>query len=142
MANTKTNTQVVVSKARVIQYLTLSSDASQETDYVVYDSSAVATTLGRTDPLKCRILSVRAYLSASAPTLGATTGAQCILECDATTDVLAFTIPANTHVKFNASCYGGLPWLGATGSTGDLLLTTTGLEAGDTLTLVLEVYPG
>lgn len=135
MANTVTNTQVLVGQNEVIQYVTLASDGSQETDLVIYDSSAVATSLGITDPLTCNILSV--YGSASTAST-----ARVWLEFDATTDILAIDIPAQTNpTDKNFRYIGGLKNTAGTGITGDVTLTTTGLASGDKLTIILEVKP-
>ena len=55
MANTITNTTLVNGSKKTIIYLAVDSDGSEETDYVVYDSSALATSAGITDPLTCRL---------------------------------------------------------------------------------------
>lgn len=133
MSNTVTSKVISTSLKEAIVYVTIDSDGSEETDLVIYDSSAVATTVGTTDPLKSTIISVYGSVSAAAT-------ARVWLEWDATTDVLAFDIPAqNSPVKANFRCIGGLPNQAGTGITGDITLTTTGLESGDKITLVLHV---
>lgn len=135
MANTVTNTRISANKARVIQYITIASDGTEETDLVIYDSSAVATALGIDDPLDCTILSIYATVSAAAT-------ARVKLEFDATTDVLALDIPVQTSpIKNDFSKVGGLANTAGTGITGDITLTTTGLESGDTLTIIIAVKP-
>lgn len=134
MPNTVNNTQLGASTHRVIQYITLVSDSSEETDLVVYDSSATATTIGITDPLKCTIESIYATVSAA-------TTARVRLEFDATTDVLAVDIPALELVKNDFRPIGGLRNYAGTGITGDITLTTTGLESGDMITICLVVRP-
>lgn len=137
MANTITNTTLMAGR-RVVKYITLSSDGTEETATVIYDSSAVSAqdASDTTDPLDCTIESIYAVVSAAAT-------ARITLLWDATTDVLAFNIPAGTtQVKadFRREIpMGGLPNQGGSGKTGDILLTTTGLEAGDSLTLVMVV---
>lgn len=135
MANTITNTNLLLSKKRVVKYITIQSDGTEETDLVLYDSSAIATSVGDTDPLTSTIESV--YFSASA---AATARAR--LEWDATTDVLALDLPvlAPTFIDFRRTLpIGGLPNQGGSGKTGDILLTTTGLESGDSITIIMEI---
>lgn len=132
MANTVTNVTLVKGIKEVVKYVTIASDGSEETDLVVYDSSAIATDLGVTDPTDSTIISICATVSAAAT-------ARAFLEWDATTDVLAFNLPAGDTTKANFRCIGGLPNQGGAGITGDITLTTTGLEAGDSISLVLHV---
>lgn len=131
MANTKT-LATIVSGREVTQYLTLAYVDSQETDYIIYDSSAVAAVLGITDPLDSTIVEIRAMVNSAVT-------ARLFLEWDATTDVLALTIPPNLDIHQNFRKHGGLPSQAGAGKTGDIQLTTTGLGAGDTITLILVV---
>lgn len=142
MANTITPASPsadVFSTREATLYWVLSSDGSEETATIVYDSSVVAALAGITDPLTSRILEV--YGSASAAGAVATAGgARVKLLWDATTDVVALDIPTGTNAtKGNFRRFGGLLNRGGTGKTGDILITTTGLEAGDVITLVLTV---
>ena len=60
---------------------------------------------------------------------------------DATTDVNALALPPSVSTKLCFEKVGGLTNTGGAGITGDILLTTTGLAAGDSLTLILTVRP-
>lgn len=144
MANTITNSTMIYNAKEAVVYVTIASDGSEETGTILYDSSAVATLIQNikpefTDPLTCRLLEV--YASASAAAATATGGgARIKLLWDATTDVLAMDIPTATNAtKANFRRCGGLLNQGGSGKTGDILLTTTGLEAGDALTIILTV---
>lgn len=133
MANTITTATLLAGPKEAIIYVTIASDGTEETATVLYDSSAIATAAGDSDPLDSTIISV--YASASAAST-----ARVKLLWDASTDVLAFDIPVCTNpTKANFRCIGGLPNQGATGKTGDILITTTGLESGDAITIVLHV---
>ena len=132
MPNTITNTVINTSTKEAVVYVTLSSDGTEETDYIVFDSSAVATTLGTTDPSDSAIISIYGSISAAAT-------ARAWLEWDASTDVLAFDLPPQESIKANFRSIGGLPNQGGSGKTGDITLTTTGLESGDKITLILHV---
>lgn len=135
MANAIKNARIVAGPRSVTQYLTILSDGTEETDYVLYDSSAVATALGITDPLDSTIVAISASVSAAAT-------ARVRLEWDADTDITAIDIPVQAGpTKFNFSRVGGLPNQAGTGITGDITLTTTGLESGDTIMIVLTVRP-
>lgn len=140
MANTVTNTRILCNNAQVIQYITISSDGTEESDLVVYDSSAVATALGLTDTTNCAINSIYATVSAAQPAVSGA-GARVWLEFDASTDVLALDIPPNTVVKNDFRPIGKLKNTGGSGKTGDILLNTAGLESGDKITIILNVDP-
>jgi hypothetical protein len=136
MANTITNTRTIVGRKKVVQYITLLSDATQETGTVIYDSSAVATLIGVTDPLKCTIRDIR-YIAS-----GAATKAHLLF--DAGTDVVAISLPysaGGASMKMDFKDIGGLKNTAGANITGDILLTTTGLAAGDTITIVLTIDP-
>lgn len=134
MANTIVNTRTLTGQDRVtIHYVTIASDGSEETDLVIYDSSVVATAIGITDPLICTLQSIYASVSAAST-------ARVKLEWDATTDVLALDIPAGTNpTKNDFRPISGLKNTAGTGITGDITLTTTGLEAGDNITIIIMV---
>lgn len=135
MPNTITNTTLMKTPTRFIKYVTISSDGTEETDYVLFDSSALAADVGIVDPTKSTIESI--YYSISAAST-----ARVWLEWDATTDILAFDMPAQspTFIDFRRCMpIGGLPNQGGSGVTGDITLTTTGLEAGDKITIVMEI---
>lgn len=133
MANTNTNTRINLGNRRTIQYITIDSDGTQETDLVVYDSSVVCAALGKTDTLNSMIKKISFATSGVAVKVK--------LEWDATTDILAWSLGPNSGV-YEFDCFAGLKNTAGTGKTGDILLTTTGLASGDSLTLILEVDPG
>ncbi len=134
MPNTNTNTRLIVGNRHVVQYLCIDSDGSEETDLVIYDSSVVATALGIPDSLNCAINSIT-YSTNSL--LGVVK-----LEWDASTDVLAFALPAAGNSEtFCFEKFGSLKNTAGSGKTGDITLTTTGLVSGDSITLVIDVRP-
>ena len=57
---------------------------------------------------------------------------------DATTDVIADTIPADVMYKMCFSDFGGIPNNSGAGKTGDVLFTTVGASSGDRYTIILE----
>lgn len=134
MVNVVTNTRIITDTTsnKVTQYVTIASDGSEEADVLVYDSSAVAAALGITDPLDCTILNVW-YTTNSVL-------AVVHLDFEATADVLALALPQGGAVlDKNFEAIGGLKNTAGTGITGDVSLTTTGLVAGDGISLTLEV---
>jgi hypothetical protein len=132
MANTITNSVLLAGSKEAVIYITLASDGTNETATVIYDSSAIATTVGDNDTLDCTIIDI--YGAASAAST-----ARVNLLFDATTDLNAFNIPVGSPSKANFRKIGGLPNKAGTGKTGDILLTTTGLAAGDSIILVITV---
>lgn len=131
MGNTVTNTRLLASTTRTLQYVCIDSDGTEETDLVVYDSSAVATALGIADPLTCKINGI--YYSSNSK-LGVMH-----LEWDATTDVLALPLSGEDMQHLDFRPIGGLKNTGSTGITGDITFTSTGLVAGDKVMFILDV---
>ena len=134
MTNTITNTRILNGPRTVIQYFNLVSDGTNETDTVVYDSSAVAAAYGKADPLTSTIKKV--YFTSAG------SGLLVRLEWDATTDVGALSLPKFTGLKLDFTSFGGLPNQGGAGKTGDITITTGSLTSGDSFTLILVVDPG
>lgn len=136
MANTVTNTTVTLSQARVVKYITLSSDGTNETNTVLYDSSAISTTLGQADPLTCNVFEIHAIACVAST-------ARIKLLFDASTPVLLTGISNGANmVNFCNEHTSGMPNIAASGGrTGDITLTTTGLASGDTITIYLVVRP-
>lgn len=140
MANTISTATINYSGRESTTYLTLQSDGTQETATIIYDSSVIAALLasldgvkGFADPLNSRILEI--YASSNAAST-----ARVRLLFDASTDVVAMDIPCATNAtKANFRKMGGLLNKGGSGITGDILLTTTGLASGDTVTIVITV---
>lgn len=132
MANANTNKIISVNGSKATIYYTMASDGSQETDYTLYDSSAVATAAGDSDTLDCTIEWIEAYANAAST-------ARISLEWDASTDIQAFNIPVNTQVKNDYRNHGGLPSQAGSGKTGDINMTTTGLASGDSIVIVIGV---
>ena len=58
---------------------------------------------------------------------------------DATTDVLAWHLPADTSGGVDFGDFGGLINNGGSGVTGDIMLTTIGHSLGDRYTIVLHL---
>lgn len=135
MANTKTTTIVSQSLKKVVIHYHLSYvDAATETDTVVYSSSTIATALGITNPLSCRVFAVHCSNNCAAT-------ARLLLEFDATTDTPLVGLCAGTETHMCFEDYGTLQNTGGAGKNGDIVLTCSGLGTGDQITIVLEVRP-
>lgn len=136
MANVITNTKVVTGQKKVDLYITLLSDGTQETATVLYSSSTLATLIGKTNPLNCTIRRLRYIASGSA--------IKAHLLFDATIDVVALSLPysgGGSAIEMDFKAIGGLKNTAGSGKTGDILLTTTGLASGDTMTIILTIDP-
>jgi len=137
MANTVTQTTLIKGQREFINYITLVSDGSEETDLVIFDSSAVFAAVGLTDTMNASIERI-IFSGAKLANVGTIK-----LEWDATTDVLALPIAfaalGDSSCVLDFSRFGGLKNYAGTGKTGDLLMTTTTLDSGDAFTLILQM---
>ena len=61
------------------------------------------------------------------------------LDFDATTNVLAIGLPADSTGDEYYDSFTGIPNNAGTGKTGDILFTTTGASANDTYVVILEL---
>lgn len=83
-------------------------------------------------------------LAASATTLSinrltaSLTGFACALHWDATTNVDIIQLPEGEDI-YDFTLHGGLTNNAGAGITGDILISTTGLAAGDEGTIILEL---
>jgi hypothetical protein len=122
-------TQIVQDGERfAILKLTNISDGTGEAAVVKVDVSALATNARGVACSEVKINKIWA----------STDGMAVRLLWDATTDVLAWALPANVTYGLDFSQFGGIQNNSGTGKTGDLVLTTVGHTSGDTYTLVLE----
>lgn len=109
---------------RVIRSIHIVSDGSEETDLVIYDNSAFVD-----DVLRGTVDAVMA--SGNSCTLR--------LEWDQTTDAPIVSLDPAYSQSMDFTFFGGISNPGAAGATGDILLTTAGLDAGDEVTLFLYI---
>lgn len=109
---------------KIVRLIHILSDGSEETDLVIYDNSAFINNTARGS-----LESIKA------------SGSDCLcrLEWDQTTDspVISFNPTNNIDMKF---ChFGGIDNPNGTGATGDLVLTTSGLDAGDEVFILITI---
>lgn len=139
MSNTIVNTRTFLGKKQVVQYIQLTSDGTEETNTVVYDSSVVATALGIDDPLTCTIKEIMMIPACSS---GAAATFRGKLTWDASSKIDAMSLCGGNPTRMCFDQFGGLKnTAAATGRTGDILLSTAGLDSGDSFTLILVVRP-
>lgn len=133
MPNTISSTPLLYGVHSTVLYWNLVSDGTQETATILYDSSVVCSNIPNLpDPLNCSIQAIKVLVQS-------TSGVVTLL-FDATTDVIAVPIPKNNnYLDFCYRQHGGLKNYAGAGRTGDILITTTGLAAGDKISIVLDV---
>lgn len=112
------------SDKRIIRLINIASDGSEESNLIIYDNSTFCNNVA-----KGNLIAVRA------------SGSDCVLSLswDQTTDSPAISLnPAQTQ-HLCLEHIGGIPNPAAAGATGDLFLSTASLDAGDAVTLIIEV---
>lgn len=132
MANTvQTRTLVDGQKYAVVHVFIESDGVSGElTDTVVVDVSALATKSDGSAVAKVTVEEIWASF----------TGCSGKLEFDATTDAGIWSFAADHADHVDMGVFGGLPDPLASGTTGDILLTTNGFTAaGDRASLIIKV---
>ncbi len=115
------------SDSLIVRTVNIVSDGSEETALIVYDNSTLMNNV-----TKGRLVKVQASGSSC----------QCQLLWDQTTDSPIVNLdPAYTQ-EICWESFGGITNPNGTGATGDILLTTTNLDSGDVVTLILYVRQG
>lgn len=121
MANTITRTTLVDGAGKYVVLFTIIGDGSGEET-----ATRVNTTSGDLGT-NASILKVQ----------GAVSGFQARLLFDATTDVYALQLPTDVDIEFNFREFGGVKNFAGSGKTGDILITTNGLGAGDSGSFII-----
>ena len=126
MVNTVTQRTIMGggSDKNIIRTIHILSDGSEETDLVIYDNSALVanTAKGSLEEV---------WLSGNASTIR--------LEWDQDTDSPAFAGDPSHGGYYDFRSFGGIGNPGGTGATGDLVLTTTGLDNLDEVFIVIHI---
>ncbi len=126
MANATTATVISGTAASrdVIVHVSIVSDGTEETALVVYDNSTLINNVH-----KGKVVAVESY--------GA--DCSCTLYWDQTTDspIVSFNPAGSPKICFRE--LGNRPNPDATGATGDILLTTGNLDAGDAVSIFITV---
>jgi len=126
MANTVTQRTLYGggSSKLVVRHIHISSDGSEESDLVIYDNSAFVNDTSKGVLEKIMVA-----------------GSSCVvrLEWDQTTDSPAFAMDPAHGGTYEFGCFGGISNPNGAGATGDLLLSTANLDAGDEVSLLIVV---
>lgn len=126
MTNTVTQRtlQGAGSDTTIVRLVHIASDGSEEADLVVYDNSAFVANVAKGKLLRVQIAGDAGVVR---------------LEWDQTADSAAFACSADNGIDFDFTAFGGIANPNGTGATGDLVLTTNDLDAGDEVTLLLYI---
>jgi hypothetical protein len=128
MADAVTTQTILDGDRLVIQKFTNISDGVGEAAVVKVDVSALAKNTNGSACTGVKINKIWAQ----------TYGMGVDILWDATTDVVADTIPADVMYKMCFSDFGGISNNAGAGKTGDVLFSTVGAAAGDRYTIILE----
>ena len=124
MADAVASQTIIDGDKNVVMKFTNISDGTGESAVAKVDVSALNGA-----PSRVRIMKIHA----------ATAGMGVDLLWDATTDVLAWHVPADTQMTWDFTYHGGLPNNAGAGITGDIMFTTIGHTAADRYSLVIEM---
>lgn len=126
MVNTVTQRTIVGAgnDKNIVRLITVISDGTEESNLIVYDNSAFVN-----DTSKGRLVEVYA------------SGSDCVarLSWDQTTDSVAYSVNPVSNKRICFREFGGIKNPNGTGATGDLLLNTANLDAGDEFTLIIYI---
>lgn len=124
MANTVTQRTLVGSSnsRNVIRMIHIISDGTEESDLVVYDNSAFVADVSKGNLEQVYVMGDAAVVR---------------LEWDQTADSPAISVDAANGTHFDFRQFGGISNPNGTRATGDLVLTTNDLDAGDEITIIL-----
>jgi hypothetical protein len=127
MVATVSKQTIIDGSRNLVVNVHIDGDAAGDlTDYVLIDASTYTPAF-----TNCRFWSLHATLS----------GFTCHLKWDATTDTELVNVP-DYEINFSPDEigeFGGIPNNAGAGRTGDILMTTVGLGAGDHGSLILHL---
>ena len=109
---------------RIVRHINIVSDGSEETDLVIYDNSALIANVNAGVVEKIEVFGSAGLLT---------------FEWDQTTDFAICSMDSATNACADFSAFGGIKNPGGAGATGDVVLTTANLDAGDVVTIILTV---
>ena len=126
MANTVTQRTLsgASNERNIVRLITIVSDGSEESDLVIFSNAAFINSSGRG-----KLMQVWASGSSC----------QLQLEWDQTTDSPIAVLDPATAGYLDFRSFGGISNPNGTGATGDVLLTTTNLDSGDVVTLIIHI---
>lgn len=112
------------SDKNIIRSINIVSDGSEETDLVIYDNSAFVNNVAVGSLMQL-------WISGNTSTFR--------LEWDQSTDSPIFVADPASGGYWDFRGFGGITNPNGTGATGDILLSTAGLDSGDEVTLIIHV---
>jgi hypothetical protein len=120
------STQVLVDGSRntVIKVVIVGDGSGEEVDTVIFDASSYETASDDNKLWKIQY---------------STSGCGAFLEWDATTNIPLFALPNDYADKACFEEAGGIINNGAAGRTGDILITTNGLGANDSIFILFYI---
>ena len=143
-AVTVTSVPIINSATHRQVYATVSvpTTPTEPSDVIIYDPTAATyTNTGAYVATKIR----GAKVASSCQGLSGT-GANISLVWDASSPVVALSIPSNNSFSYESSVgnclWQPLPNQGGSGVTGKIGLTASGLVAGDSITIILDIING
>ena len=129
MADTVTSQTIIDGAKTAIVKFTNESDGTGEASVKKVDVSALSTN-GAGDT--CTSVTIKRIYWACR-------GMGVDIEFDASTNVLAICLPADSTGDEEYDTFGGIPNNAGSGKTGDILFTTKGHSSGDTYSITLEM---
>lgn len=125
MANAITSQTIIDGQRDVIVKITITGDGSgDETDTVIFDASSFTPAFTDDKLMKYWVSPL---------------GFTMKLSWDATANIPIVTVPSDHDEDTDFTFFGGIVNNTGAGKTGDILLTTTGLGAGDVGYIVLSI---
>lgn len=126
MANTVTQRTLLGagSDKNIYRLIHIVSDGTEESDLVIYDNSAFVADTSKGKLMQVHVMGDAAVLR---------------LEWDQTADSPALSLDAANGVHFDFREFGGISNPNGTGATGDLVLSTADMDAGDEVTLIIHI---
>jgi hypothetical protein len=112
------------STKEVVRLITIVSDGSEETDLVIYDNSTLVNVVSVGS-----VMEIEAFGSSC----------QLLFEWDQTTDSPIAAVDPAASPKICFRSFAGVKNPNGSGATGDVVLTTSNLDAGDVVTILLTV---
>lgn len=133
MSNTITNTTIENDGIMFKFVYSVASDGTNLTNTVIFDPASIAAISPSGGQSKLpRIMRIRGVIDTAST-------ARAVLRWDATTPILAFSLPLVYPFDFDFRDIGGLTNTGGAGVTGKLTMTTTGLASGDSWVFIVEM---
>lgn len=131
MADTTTSTKIFEDDTKAVYHVTSTSDGTGESDKILIDKSALFTANRSSEPASLSLLDLRCSMQGYS---------KLTLEWKHTSDVVAAIVSSSSYMEdFGALSDGKGKVDTRSGSTGDLVLTTSGQASGSSLDMTITV---